>query len=307
MKTPEPSFSVNVDVTNPGQFFACCGLLELAHRLWRGAEGWFYSNASAFAIAGGNNAPASLNDLISELSKVDISGLSAADRQEMEALEAESKRLKKQNQKLPPEKESRRKQLGTEVRKGNIQIGQPFDLILNWWQTGDDGPASPKTWAGLQELHKIARAAQDALPTAGDAQTLFDHSRVLRRPKEYTKNDRQQDDPVAPFYFDARRCAHPLDAGFSLDVQKAETYAHPAVELLSLIGLQRFRPASSSAKWSFEYWTWSRPLSAPVAAGIACGAVPIPGRQGYRFPLRFRDNQKRYKAFSFATQIGDDT
>lgn len=35
------SFSVNVDPTNPGQFFACCGLLELADRLWPGAEGWF--------------------------------------------------------------------------------------------------------------------------------------------------------------------------------------------------------------------------------------------------------------------------
>jgi len=35
------TITVNVDVTNPGQFFACCGLLELAHRLWPGAEGWF--------------------------------------------------------------------------------------------------------------------------------------------------------------------------------------------------------------------------------------------------------------------------
>ena len=32
---------VDVDVTNPGQFFACCGLLELANQLWPGAEGWF--------------------------------------------------------------------------------------------------------------------------------------------------------------------------------------------------------------------------------------------------------------------------
>ena len=32
---------VTVDPTNPGQFFACCGLLELADRLWKGAEGWF--------------------------------------------------------------------------------------------------------------------------------------------------------------------------------------------------------------------------------------------------------------------------
>jgi CRISPR-associated protein Csb3 len=27
------SFEVNVDLTNPGQFFGCCGLFELASRL----------------------------------------------------------------------------------------------------------------------------------------------------------------------------------------------------------------------------------------------------------------------------------
>ncbi|MCR4415912.1 MAG: hypothetical protein NUV77_26150 [Thermoguttaceae bacterium] len=37
MNSPEPSFSVNVDETNPGQFYACCGLLELAHRLCKDA------------------------------------------------------------------------------------------------------------------------------------------------------------------------------------------------------------------------------------------------------------------------------
>jgi len=34
MPHPEPNITVNVDVTNPGQFFAYCGLLELADRLW---------------------------------------------------------------------------------------------------------------------------------------------------------------------------------------------------------------------------------------------------------------------------------
>src|SRR4051812_29289443 len=43
MSDVKPSISVNVDPTNPGQFFACCGLLELAARLWPDAEGWFAS------------------------------------------------------------------------------------------------------------------------------------------------------------------------------------------------------------------------------------------------------------------------
>jgi CRISPR-associated protein Csx14 len=33
------SLRIKVDPTNPGQFFACCGLLELADRLWSGAQG----------------------------------------------------------------------------------------------------------------------------------------------------------------------------------------------------------------------------------------------------------------------------
>lgn len=41
MSKIEPTIRINVDLTNPGQFFACCGLLELADRLWPGAEGWF--------------------------------------------------------------------------------------------------------------------------------------------------------------------------------------------------------------------------------------------------------------------------
>src|SRR6266581_6758009 len=32
---------IHVDPANPGQFFACCGLLELSRRLSPDAEGWF--------------------------------------------------------------------------------------------------------------------------------------------------------------------------------------------------------------------------------------------------------------------------
>jgi hypothetical protein len=39
--------------------------------------------------------------------------------------------------------------------------------LLDWWQAADD-EATPKAWAGLQEIHKVARAAQDAIPSIGD-------------------------------------------------------------------------------------------------------------------------------------------
>ena len=38
MNTLEPTIRIRVDLSNPGQFFACCGLFELADRLWPGIE-----------------------------------------------------------------------------------------------------------------------------------------------------------------------------------------------------------------------------------------------------------------------------
>ena len=137
---------------------------------------------------------------------------------------------------------------------------------------------------------------QRALPHKIDYGFLFDHGLVAHDPAQPNKL-------VEPFYFDARRFAHALDVGFSLDAQGAETNAYPAVELLSLIGLQRFRPTSSEQKWVFEYCTWSQPIPATVAVGVVCGVVSIPVNNRYRFALGFRDDQKRYKAFKFATQI----
>src|SRR5260221_583769 len=61
MNNPEPSIRVIVDPTNPGQFFACCGLLELANRLWPGAEGWF--EGREFSIACGGTLAALLDTL----------------------------------------------------------------------------------------------------------------------------------------------------------------------------------------------------------------------------------------------------
>ncbi len=302
MTYPEPSFSVNVDVTNPGQFFACCGLLELAHRIWPGVEGWFDTSRSTFAVSA-KNSSTTLDYLKDELSKCDISGLSEEERQEREALEAETRQLKRQNTKLPDDKEARRKELGTLAREGVIRLGTPFMLLLNWWQTGEHDTAAPKTWAGRQELHKVARAAQEALSGVTQSRELFDHGCVLRTSHEYGKEDSNQKKPVEPFYFDARRFAHALDTGFSLDVQDAETLAHPAVELLALIGLQRFRPAITTDKWTFQYSVWSIPLSAFTASAVGCGAVPAGHR--YKFRLLFRDDQKRYKAFDFATLGGD--
>ncbi|MCS7304254.1 MAG: type I-U CRISPR-associated protein Cas8c [Thermoguttaceae bacterium] len=303
MNTLKPSFSVQVDVTNPGQFFACCGLLELASRLWPGCEGWFDSQNPYFHVWS-EDSSATLERIIHFLSTCEISGLTEEQRKEREALEAEKRRLKKEGYELPDAQEARRKMLGEMAREGSLFIGTPFHLRLDWWQGKDEDPNTPKTWAGRQELHKVARSAQDAISHIPDLCQLFDYCCVLYLPQEYRKRKSDQSKSVEPFYFDARRFAHALDVGFSLDVQEFDTLAYPAVELLCLIGLQRFRPAPPKMQWQFAYSVWFSPVSAPIAAAIVSGAVPVYPVDRYCFSLVFRDDQRRYKAFDFATLLG---
>lgn len=132
---------------------------------------------------------------------------------------------------------------------------------------------------------------------------MFDFRCVLRMPTEYRRERSGRAKKVEPFYFDARRFAHPLDTGFSLDVQDAETLAYPAVELLALIGLQRCLPDIGSTRWAFRYAVWSHSVSPLVAAAITSGKIR--GSTRYEFQLLFRDDKKRYKAFGFAFPVGD--
>jgi len=288
-------FKIKVDITNPGQFFACCGLFELAHRLWPGVEGYFDTQAGMFIFP--CKSQENGIELLKKLRECPLEGLSDAERQELKSLETRKQELKKQKKKLDPQEEKRRKALGDKARSGRLTLGEPFSLLLDWWQTEDE--TTPKTWAGKQEIHKIARAAQKALSPAviNNPEDILDYACVLRSTREYAKKS-DENKKVAPFYFDARSFVHSLDTGFSLDVQELELMAYPAVELLALVGLQRFRPAAQGQ--DFDYWIWTHPMPALVASAIACGAASAEASIRYRFRLRFRDDRGRYKAFEYA-------
>ncbi len=73
MTHPDPNITVNVDLTNPGQFFACCGLLELADRLWPGAEAWFKCGEFCVACHG------TLNELLQRIMVAELAGIDPGD------------------------------------------------------------------------------------------------------------------------------------------------------------------------------------------------------------------------------------
>ncbi len=287
MSRPAPGFAIRFDAANPGHALACCGLLELAYRLWGHAECWF--DESRFHVAVADGPGQALLTLVQELAQCQIAGLSDEETQEREDLEAKRREARKQGEELIPADDRRRRELGEKARKGDVALGRPFDLRLDWWN--DD--RTPKTWAGQQEIAKIARFAQDALANnLGGPNELLDHADLL----------------PAPFYFDSRRFVHALDTGFSVDAQGIEAVAHPGVELLALIGLQRFRPVPvNDEAETFDYWIWHVPLGVATASACFAGCLDVPRRRRYRFSLRFRDDRRRYKAFGFARPYGGET
>lgn len=290
------SITVAVDPTNPGQFFACCGLLELAGRLWPGAESWFGS--MEFSITGGGT----ILNLLDAVRQAGLqSELSPALEQERNALESKKRQLKRAGQALDAVEEKRRKELGTLLREGNIRVGPPFDLLLDWWQ--EDGDDNPKTWAGSQQVMRIASAAFAATEQAAKTGGLLTFSCVMRP----TGSDDDEGGKVEPFYFDGSRGANArdIDIGFSPNkLDRLETFAHPAVEFFALVGLQRCRPLPTQERRVFDYFTWTVPCRLAVLPAAVCGLFGDPQACGYRFENAFRTGQKKQKAFNPAIPLG---
>lgn len=261
MNRPEPSIRVHVDPTNPGQFFACCGLLELADRLWPGAEGWFAEDGREFRIA----CQGTLETLMRSLRSASMAP-------------------------LEPENST----------ATAIEIGSPFrTLRLNWWQDEISGGKELKPWAGTMESFRITEALRQVIDeprclTAG----LFDADMIVYDPENPAKK-------VEPFYFDSRRCpnAHSRDVGFSANDLQFTTIAHPAVELLCLVGLQRALPRRTDQPRVFDYFTWTMPLLPEAVPSAVAGLLPDRMKCGFRFENWFRTGQRKHKAFRSALPL----
>jgi CRISPR-associated protein Csb3 len=193
---------------------------------------------------------------------------------------------------------------GDEVvdRSTPLDVGAPFDLRLDWWLDRAAGGRDLKVWAGTMNNARIAKAMRSAMRASafGD-EALFDIGQVVNDPDKPTKK-------VEPFYFDARRApnAHSRDVGFSLDALNLTVTAFPAVELLCLIGLQRFRPRPHPHKRRvFTYRAWPAPLPVEIAALAVAGAVPVPGTRTFQFENWFRTGQKKHKAFRPAVPVAE--
>lgn len=278
MNTPIPSFSVNVDPTNPGQFFACCGLLELADRLWPGAEGWFAKDGRQFHVACGDH---NLGQLLSAVGNVRLeSSLGDDGLKRLGTLLSAAKDSLTEKDRIEKE---RLKRLWKVER---VHMSAPFNMQLDWWWDELSGATLLKTWAAKQFVLEIARPLVNAI-----RDTDWTHRGIencLSTPARLTG---------LPFYFDADNNTQntPRDFGVATADVKLAPNDRPLVEALTFFALQRYRPSRTQSSELVQYATWQTSQMPCVAAAIAAGRVHLPDVRRFEFRMLYRT--KYMKAF----------
>lgn len=248
MNIAEPTIRVAVDPCNPGQFFACCGLLELADRIWPGTEGWF--SEGVFCLLRRDGAKG--DSLAELLSSIHAAKLIAVDENDEMATP--------------------------------LCLPAPFGLRLDWWRDEFSGGSELKTWAGQQKVVRIARAMQATLmSTTLTPETLLNVAGVL-----YDPADPQKTVEPFYFDARRSAQAQSVDVGFSPDAQGMTMPVYAAAEFLCLVGLQRFRPTSAEKDGTRTYRTWPIPLLPAAAAAIVNGGIAISELRQFRFRLLYR-------------------
>jgi CRISPR-associated protein Csx14 len=263
MNNPGPNITVDVDITNPGQFFACCGLLELADRLWPGAEavGRFCPPRfarSRFEIF--SHLKFGIFDLMKDLLK--CSRIAVDPYQPI--MGSDGKPVKDIKKIMP------------------IMIGDPISLRLGWWL---DELIGQQTRFKMWGAHQTSEGLINDMAQEICAAEMSD-STVLQSRKGMTGR----------IGLDTRSSWNALDEGFSPNDQKVLVDTYPATEFLAAIGLETFRPVRSVN--GYVYASWSAPLQTVVARAVASCSVNIQGSTRYNFQIATRG---KFKFFTKAS------
>jgi CRISPR-associated protein Csb3 len=270
----ENTIRVRVDPTNPGQFFACCGLLELADRLWGGAEGWFDNDSLGFNLRSLSASDVTTEGLLVQVVHGALSNtMTAAQLGRRESLGAIPKKVRSKAM------EAEKAKLDGIWREAPVFLGQPFGILLDWFRDDRSGGSDLKTWAGQQSVIEIARSMQSA---AGSVLNGLPPERCL---SAIAAND------SLPFNFDSDLGAvgGALDVGFSFDPLKDFTIRmKPLTEFAAFVGLQRFRPRRKNKENSYRYGMWKQPLEPQVAQVAACGLLDTKETAIWEFRLLYR-------------------
>ena len=274
--TPMPDITLDVDLRNPGQFFACCGVLELASRLWPGSktnswhepEGWFQGRQFHLATYTQENEPP-----IGRMLRWLVEATEIAKRVDTDA---------RYDDKVYP-----------------IILETQPPLLIDWWLKTQWSTASSdfKFWAAHQHPLQILDELRAGLSRTLSQSNGADYTQLLGMKTPMTT--RFGLDPVAAWM--------PLDLGFAPNehAHLKQTLTAPAIELFAAIGIQGFRPKPHPMRRRvFQYSAWTTPLPAATARAVACGAIKQVNSEAQNRCFEFEITPRgRFKAFSPAREL----
>lgn len=234
MNRRTPDIILDVDVRNPGQFFACCGVLEMASRMWPASEvlGWFDGTEFCVLVPGVNDPLRVLADCL-----------------------VKTKPL------VRPCPDASR----FEANIAPVWF-EPVKLRLDWWLMPSGAATHDSTlklWAGNQSMAgNIFPGLEKALPRVVGLDAPAGRDLLRRRTP---MSGRLGVDPGPAW--DA------LDVGFSPNEhQSMDVDTAPLTEILGAVGLQRFRPARADGR-RLAFAVWSEPLPVIAARAVAACAL----------------------------------
>lgn len=273
----DPTISFRLDPLNPGNFFACCGLLELADRLWGEADGWFDEDGKRFCIHSIKIDPdfgsAILIDRVARCHLTNTMTTEQLQRRD------DLSEIPGKQRALSPLLELEKKRLDSLWREEPILLHDPFNLRIDWFTNERTGGSVFKTWAGQQSVLDITRNMKKPIETQ-------DWSKISSEDWLFWSVNNN----AVSFNFDSDLggVGSDRDVGFSFDPLKISVQTRPLVEFFSFVGLQRFRPMMPKGKNLYRYSLWFEPLPPEVAAVAACGLLDLHISKTFEFRLLYR-------------------
>jgi CRISPR-associated protein Csb3 len=269
---------INVDVTNPGQFFACCGLLELADRIDRATTAYF--EPGGFLIHA--DVPRVLDAFFKCVVTVETSEVDDDDDRSDDKPDVDAHR----------------------GRTYPMILGEPFELRLDWWREEAAQAQKLKTWTAGQRVTDLLREhhkGKKGVRTPSMRERFSDA--FAKCPTDWVREPFPIKSP-SPFNFDSRLSRNnALDLGFPNKTEDSVMAFSPAAEVLTLIALQRFRPLTLEIWKRNRYYTWNKPLPAELACVAALGLIPQVSASCFEFPVIRRDAKGRFKLFGHAQPV----
>lgn len=275
--------SIPVDLLNPGQVFACLGLVEAADVLLGDARGGFdWSDESSprfrVSVSGVEDPVKTVLRFLGRAKVISIAP-SGSDN-ETAKWKVDTVRLR-QGDPFPFSDPSSPATLPARL------VADGRSVVIDHW--GDETTRdNVKFWAGSGGYPGVA-LARDALDLVRDRiESSFENPFGLSVPQS------------SSFRFDWRRDYVPMDAGFSPNEHgKVAMLGFPLVELLAAIGLENARPLRLT-KLEYRYAVVAngaaQELLDPILlrASLGCAAMPFPQRF-FRMRLAWpgQENQAR--------------